>query len=119
MTEGSRATLTFLQKHPNKEFTKRQIVERIDYTMSIVSSSINNFLKKGLVEERIEKQEKVQYNNEEEAKIKYYKISELGLNFDPDEEERKKAELHLQELALGRERRRRQREELAKLNSVK
>jgi DNA-binding transcriptional ArsR family regulator len=118
MTEGSQATLRFLQKHSNKEYTKREIVEQIDYTMSIVSSSINNFLKKGLVEERVEKG-KVVYRNEDEGKTKYYKISELGLKFDPDEEERKKAELHLQELALNRERRRRQREELAKLNSVK
>lgn len=118
MTEGSKAVLTFLQKHPNKEYTKREIVEQIDYPMSSVTGSVTNLVRKGYAAERIEVI-KAPYNSLKDQEVRFVKITEAGLKYDPDEEARQKKEAQLQAAAIRREERRRMREEIAKLNSVK
>lgn len=118
MTEGSKAVLTFLQKHPNKEYTKREIVEEIDFPMSSVTGSVTNLVRKGYASERIEFV-KAPHVGLKDQEVRLVKITEAGLRYDPDEEARQKKEAQLQAAALRREERRRMREEIAKLNSVK
>ena len=85
--------------------------------MSAVSGSVNGLIRNGLAEERIMTLP-ARFPGEAELQIRYIHITEKGKAFDPDEEERKKAQALLEARAARREARRLEKEELARKNSV-
>jgi len=117
MTENAKKVLNFLQKNYGKEFTKHEIVEKIDINMSAVSGSVNGLVSRGLATER---RELIQgrFKGEKDTEIRYVKLTEKGKEYDPDEEERRQAEAHLELVAARKKERARLKAERAKLNSV-
>ena len=95
MTENSTKVLEFLQKHPNKEFTKHELVEELDISIAAVTGSVNGLVKKGLAEERLEVFKPLKAGGKP-TEVRWVKINEAGMAFDPAEEEsriaREKAE---------------------------
>ena len=45
MTENSRLVFEYLKKHPAQKYTKRNLMDNLDMTMSVVNASILAFLK--------------------------------------------------------------------------
>ena len=86
MTETSRKVFEFLKKHHSKEFTKHELVEAVDTTMSAVNGSVNWLLKKGYAVERIEVT-KAKYKGQKDMEMRFVQITESGIEYDPDEEE--------------------------------
>jgi len=117
MTENSKNILKFLQKHYGKEFSKREIVEELDVTMSTVSGSVNGLVSKGYATERIEVLQP-RFKGDKPVEVRYVMLTEEGYKFDPEEEERRKAQALLEAKAARREARRLEKEERARRNSV-
>ena len=117
MTETSRKIFEFLKKHSSKEFTKHELVEEVDTTMSAVNGSVNWLLKKGYASERIEIT-RAKYKGQKDMEMRFVQITPAGCEYDPDEEERRKKRLQLEAAAARKEERARQKAERAKLNSV-
>lgn len=117
MTENSKAVFEFLKKHYGQEFTKHEIVERVDVTMATVNGSVNSLINKGYVRERIEVIP-AKYKGQKDVEVRFVTLTEAGKSFDPEEEERRKAQERLEATALRKEERARQKAERAKLNSV-
>lgn len=114
MTENSIRVFQFLQQHPDKEFTKREIVDALDdIQISAVTGSINGLVKKGYVEERKEVLPPL-YKGDKPLEIRYAKITKEGLAFDPYEEEKRMAQIRAEERA-----RKKQERALAKLERAK
>ena len=44
MTENSQKVLDYLQKHPEKEFTKHELVEKLDISMAAVTGSVREWI---------------------------------------------------------------------------
>ena len=117
MTENGKLIFEFLKRNYGKEFTKHEIVERVDVTMAAVNCTVNTMIKKGYIGERIEVIP-AKYKGQKDAEVRFVWLTEAGKNYDPDEEERRKAEAHLEELAARKAERARLKAERAKLNSV-
>jgi hypothetical protein len=117
MTETSRKIFEFLKKHSSKEFTKHELVEEVDTTMSAVNGSVNWLLKKGYASERIEIT-RAKYKGQKDMEMRFVQITPAGCEYDPDEEERRKKRLQLKAAAARKEERARQKAERARLNSV-
>lgn len=97
MSESGQRILAFLKKHPDKEFTKRQLVVELDLSMSAVTGNINSFLNKNFVTERVEEWA----DNSHHIHVdRYCKITERGKAFDPIADERAKKQKLLEEKAL-------------------
>lgn len=117
MTEGSKKVLKFLQNHPGQEFTKREIAEGLDTAMNVVTGSVNAMVKKGLAEERVDVYPSLLRQNVVEE-VRWVKITEKGLTFDPDEEERREAREKARLAAVRKAERKREKEERARKNAV-
>lgn len=117
MTENSRKVLDFLKKNYGKEFSKHELVDKLDIPMSAVSGSINGLLKKNYASERIEVFSE-RLPGDKALEVRMVQLTEEGLKYDPDEEERKKAQERLEAAAARKEARRREKEERARKNSV-
>lgn len=117
MTENSKAVFEFLKSHPNQEFTKYDLVERLDISMSAVVGSVNWMLKNKYATER-EEVAKATYKGQQDFVAKYIKITEAGRAYDPDEVERQKKEAQLEATAARKKARMLQKQELARKNSV-
>lgn len=117
MTENSKKVFAFLKKNYGKEFSKHELVEQLDIPMSAVSGSINGLVSKGYAEERIEIAPS-RFKGDKITEIRYVQLTETGVKFDPDEDERRKAQERLEATAARKEARRLEKEERAKRNSV-
>lgn len=117
MTENSVKVLEFLKKHPNKEFTKHEIVEELDISMAAVTGSVNGLVKKGLADERLEVFKPLSAGSKP-TEIRWVKINEEGLKFDPVEEERRIAREKAEATALRKQARAQAKLERAKRNAV-
>ena len=117
MTENSKKVFEFLKKNYGKEFSKHDLVEQLDIPMSAVSGSINGLVTKDFAVERI-MTAPARFKGDKTAELRYVKLTEAGYNFDPDEDERRKAQERLEAAAARREARRLEKEERAKKNSV-
>lgn len=117
MTDNAKKVLDFLKKNYGKEFSKHEIVEQLDISMSTVTGSINGLLNRGFAKERIEVALS-RFKGDHEVEIRYVTLTESGLNYDPYEEEKRKAQERLEARAVRREARRLEKEERAKQNSV-
>jgi glutaredoxin 2 len=117
MTENSLAIFNFLKKHYGKEFTKHELVEKANVTMAAVNGSLNALKTKNIVQERIEETAIKDAHNQPVVK-KLVSLTEYGAHYDPEEEERKKAQLKAEEKALRKEKRAQEKAERARKNSV-
>jgi len=117
MTENSKKVFNFLKSHPNKEYTKHEIVEELDVTMAVVSGSVNGLLKKGLADERIEEFPPL-YKGGKPTELRWVKLNQAGLKYDPDEEERKLARERAEATALRKQARALAKAERAQRNAV-
>ena len=117
MTENSKKVFEFLKKNYGKEFSKHELVERLDIPMSAVSGSVNGLLSKGYASERIEVAPS-RFKGDKIVEIRYVQLTETGVKYDPDEDERLKAQARLEATAARKEARRLEKEERAKRNSV-
>lgn len=117
MTENARKVFDFLKKNYGKEFTKHDLVDKLDLPMSAVSGTINGLVRRKQAVERVELLP-ARFIGERAVELRYVQLTEAGLEYDPDEEERRKAQEKLEASAARKEARRREREELAKRNSV-
>ena len=77
MTETSRKIFEFLKKHSSKEFTKHELVEEVDTTMSAVNGSVNWLLKKGYASERIEVTN-AKYKGQKDMEMRFVQITSAG-----------------------------------------
>lgn len=117
MTDNSKKVFEFLKKNYGKEFSKHELVEKLDLTMSMVNGSINGLVNKDYVVERIETASP-RFKGDKTVEIRYVQLTEEGYKFDPDEEERRQAQAKLEARAARKEARRLEKEERAKRNSV-
>ena len=117
MTEASKTVFNFLKKRYGKEFTKHQIVEAVDVTMAAVNGSVNWLVKKGYANERIEVIPG-KYEGQKNTEIRFISITEAGTKYDPDEEERRKAQERAEAAAARKKARAEEKAERARLNSV-
>ena len=117
MTDASKAVFKFLKKNYGKEFTKHEIVEEVDVTMATVNGSVNWLLKQEYASERIEVIPG-KYKGLKNTEVRFITLTEAGRNFDPDEEERRKAQEHAKEIAARKKARAEQKAERARMNSV-
>jgi len=117
MTENSKKVFEFLKKNYGKEFSKHELVEQLDIPMSAVSGSINGLVSKDYAVERIEVAPS-RFKGDKIAEIRYVQLTEEGFKFDPDEDERRKAQARLEATAARKEARRLEKEERARKNSV-
>ena len=107
----------YFKKHPTRKYTKRNLIDNLDMTMPTVNASILAFLKKGFIQEIVEVSPETK-NFVNPCYQKYYQITEQGMAFDPDEEERQKKRERLVRRAANREAREREKAERAKANFV-
>lgn len=90
MTANSELVLNFLKKNYGKEFTKQDIVSEVGVSLPAVTGSINSLVKKGYVTERVEEIEVEPATETRKAKVKtirYERLTEEGLAYDPVAEE--------------------------------
>ena len=117
MTENSRKVFEFLRKNKNKELTKYEIVEELDIPMSAVTGSVNNLVKKGYAEERQEVLMPM-HPGQKPTVVRWVQITEEGMKYDPDEEERQLIRERQEAQALRRAKKLAEREERARQNAV-
>ena len=94
MTTGSRMVLDFLKKNFGTEFTKQELVEKVEVSMGTVNGAINYFNKRGFLNDWSEQIEVEPATETRKAKVKplhHISLNEAGLAYDPDAEEAAKA----------------------------
>ena len=100
MTQNSELVLNFLKQHFNEEFTKNDIADALGISVPAVTGSINGLIRKGktagveYITERMEEVEVEPATDTRKAKvtvIRYEKLTEAGLAYDPVAEEEAKA----------------------------
>lgn len=92
-TINSERVLNYLKEHYGTEMTKNEIAEALSIPLSAVTGSINALVKKGHYVERVETIEIEPATETKKAKMKdirYGKLSESGLEYDPVADEKAK-----------------------------
>lgn len=117
MTENSWKVLEFLQRHPGEEFSYQDLVEELDVSMSTVVGALLGAENKKFVSKRIEEYAPLRANEQPRA-IRWFSITETGINYDPEKEARKKAREQAEARAARRAERAREKAERALKNSV-
>lgn len=86
MTNNSEMVLNFLKAHFGEEFTKADIAAALGISIPAVTGSVNFLVKNELATERMEDVEVEPATETRKAKVKtirYEKLTEAGLNYDP------------------------------------
>ena len=95
MTVNSLAILNFLKTHFGTDYSKRDIADELGISISAVSGTMNSLIKKGYAKTtRTETVVEAEATETRKAKVKdvpYHTLTEAGLAYDPEEEERQKA----------------------------
>ena len=95
MTQNSLLVLNFLKAHYGQEFSKQEMAETLGISIAAVTGSMNALIKKKYAETTREVTvEDAQATETRKAKthvVKYHTLTEAGLSYDPEEEERQKA----------------------------
>lgn len=117
MTDKSKEILAYLQHHYGEWFSKYELVEALDTNMAVVNGSVTGLLKKGMAEARIEELEPL-IRGKDPDHIMYITLTPLGLEFDPEKEEERKAREHLEARAAAKAERARAKAERARRNAV-
>lgn len=89
MTENSRKVFDFLKANHGVQMTGQEVAKELDVTINAVTGSVNGLVKKGYaVREEVTTQD-----DAGKAKVvKYVKLTDAGMAFDPDAVEEKPAE---------------------------
>lgn len=95
MTINSERVLNFLKENYGKEFSKKEIADALDISLSAVIGSINPLEKKGYSkitrEEVVTLEEATETRKAKTKTVKYHTLTEEGLAYDPIAEEAEKA----------------------------
>lgn len=118
MTDKSKEILAYLKDHYGEWFSKYELVEALDTTMAVVNGSVQGLLKKGMAESRTEEKEPLVYGSKQSSQVIYVTLTPLGMEFDPEKEEERKAREHLEARAAAKAERARAKAERAKRNAV-
>lgn len=117
MTENSRKVFEYLKKNKGQELTKYEIVEELDVPISAVTGCVNSLVKKGYAEERQEVLMPM-HPSQKPTVLRWVKLTEEGLKYDPDEEERRILRERQEAKALRKAQKLAEREERARQNAV-
>lgn len=117
ISESTILILNFLKKHPTEQFTKYDIIENLDISMATTSGCVNGLIKKKLINETIETYPPLR-KGEKPVQIRYVKITEEGMKFDPVEEERRLARERAENNAAKKAARAAEKAARAKRNAV-
>lgn len=96
-TANSLMVLEYLKREYGVEHTKQEIASALNISVAAVTGTVNNLVKKGLLNERLEEVEVEPATETRKAKMRvdrYEMLNEAGLAYDPMTvyEERKAAE---------------------------
>ena len=85
MTDNAKKVLNYLKEAgAGVKFTTNQVAKDLGFEKSVtVTGSVSNLVKKGYAEKFVESEE------DEDGKVKnvkYYALTEAGMNYDPDNE---------------------------------
>ena len=95
MTINSERVLNYLKENYGKEFSKQEIADALNISLSAVIGSINPLEKKGyskiVREEVVELEPATETRKAKTKTVKYHTLTEEGLAYDPIAEEAEKA----------------------------
>ena len=95
MNINSERVLNFLKENYGKEFSKQEIADALNISLSAVIGSINPLEKKGyskiVREEVVELEAATETRKAKTKTVKYHTLTEEGLAYDPIAEEAEKA----------------------------
>jgi len=95
MTINSERVLNFLKEHYGNEYSKKEIADALNISLSAVIGSINPLEKKGYTqitrEETVELEPATETRKAKTKVVKYHTLTEAGLAYDPIAEEAEKA----------------------------
>ena len=95
MTINSERVLNYLKENYGKEFSKQEIADALNISLSAVIGSINPLEKKGyskiVREEVVELEAATETRKAKTKTVKYHTLTEEGLAYDPIAEEAEKA----------------------------
>ena len=95
MTINSEKVLNFLKENYGKEFSKQEIADALNISLSAVIGSINPLEKKGYTqitrEETVVLEEATETRKAKTKVVKYHTLTDTGLTYDPVAEEAEKA----------------------------
>ena len=95
MTTNSERVLNFLKENYGKEFSKKEIADALNISLSAVIGSINPLEKKGYSkitrEEVVELEPATETRKAKTKTVKYHTLTDEGLTYDPVAEEAEKA----------------------------
>ena len=87
MTEGSRKVFNFLKENYGERLTNADIATSLGLTGPTVVGSVNGLVKKGYAV-REEVTVPAQEEGGKDIKVKYISLTDAGMSFDPDAEEK-------------------------------
>jgi len=95
MTINSEKVLNFLKENYGKEFSKKEIADALNISLSAVIGSINPLEKNGYTkitrEETVVLEEATETRKAKTKIVKYHTLTEAGLTYDPVAAEAEKA----------------------------
>ena len=95
MTVNSEKVINFLKAHYGQEFSKKEIAEALNISLSSVIGSINPLERKKYTmttrEEVVELEPATETRKAKTKVVKYHTLTEAGLAYDPVAEEAEKA----------------------------
>lgn len=83
MTDNSRKVFEFLKEHYGDNLTCQNIAAELGITVPAVTGSVNGLVKKGYA---VRNEEVMTDEDGKETKVKYISLTEDGMIFDPDAE---------------------------------
>lgn len=104
-SENTIRVLRFLQEHPQEEFTKQDMIEELGLPMATVNGAVLAFRKKDFVVERQEVLPATFGTQNKPVILRWIKITESGLAYDPIAEEKKQLLEKAETAALRRKER--------------
>lgn len=94
MTINSETILNYLKANYGTEFSKQELSKNLGISVPAVTGTINALQKKGYVvtshEETVELEPATETRKAKTKTIKYHKLTEAGLSYDPATEEAEK-----------------------------
>ena len=117
-SENTIRVLRFLQEHPQEEFTKQDMIEELGLPMASVNGAVLAFLQKNFVVERQEALPATFGAQNKPMILRWIKITESGLAYDPIAEEKKQLLEKAETAALRRKERAERKAQRAQANSV-
>lgn len=118
LSDATKQFLHFMQQHPDEEFSKQDLSTELSIPVSSIGGMILGLSKRGYLEERKEELPPTFATHWKPSLIRWYRLTEAGKAFDPDEEERAALLEKAQQVAARRKKRMLEKEERARINSV-